>query len=214
MKKHRTVNVWAVIPARLGSKRLPKKNIRRLCGKPLIAYAIEAALGSKILKKVIVSTESRKIAAIARNAGVDVPELRPQHLARDHVSAIEPTLHAVRTCHDKDWVLLLQPTSPLRTSAHIDKLIRLTWARRRQAAVSVCKSQNLKKTGNLVPREKYLPEGLQLNGALYFSQINQLRKNRSFLVPGTMYFKMSQRDSVDIDTKKDWDTARRILRHG
>jgi len=214
MKKHRTDNVWAVIPARLGSKRLPKKNIRRLCGKPLIAYAIEAAFGSKILKKVIVSTESRKIAAIARNAGVDVPELRPKHLARDHVSAIEPTLHAVRTCPGEDWVLLLQPTSPLRTSAHIDKLIRLTWARRRWAAVSVCKSQSLKKTGHLVPREKYLPEGVQLNGALYFSRISRLRQKRSFLAHDTLYFKMRARDSVDIDTKDDWNTAKKILKHG
>lgn len=213
MKKNRPANVWGVIPARLGSKRLRKKNIRKLCGKPLIGYSIEAALGSKILRKVIVSTESRQIAAIARQAGVEVPELRPRTLAKDHVTSIEPTLHAVRNCRGRDWVLLLQPTSPLRTSVHIDRLIRLTWARRRQAAVSVCKRRSLKKTGISGPDDKYLPRGVQLNGALYFSRISRLRQKRSFLARDTLYFKMSARDSVDIDTKDDWNTAKKILEH-
>ncbi|MBV6493611.1 MAG: CMP-N,N'-diacetyllegionaminic acid synthase [Turneriella sp.] len=118
----------AIIPARGGSKGLPSKNIKELCGKPLIAWSIEAALNSKYLDEVMVTTDSKEIAAIAKQYGAKVPFLRPAHLASDSATtfdAIKHTLDFYKQDIDKefDYVVLLEPTSPLREVNDIDNMI-------------------------------------------------------------------------------------------
>ncbi len=122
-------NIIAIIPARGGSKRLPCKNIRDLCGKPLIAWTIEQAKNSKFIDKVVVSTDDEEIAAISREYGVDVPFLRPKELATDESPSIDLIKHALDFFKKKgetyDIIILLEPTSPLRKKNDIDAAINL-----------------------------------------------------------------------------------------
>ena len=116
-----------IIPARGSSKGVPRKNIRMLAGKPLLAWTAEAAHASR-LDRVILSSEDQEIIEVATNCSVEVPFIRPQELAEDHTPAIEVVLHAVKTLFGKegyrpDAVMLLQPTSPLRTTHHINQAL-------------------------------------------------------------------------------------------
>ena len=118
----------AVIPARGGSKGLPKKNIKELCGKPLIAWSIETALESKFLDEVVVTTDSKKIAKISKDFGANVPFLRPDHLATDTATTFDTVKHTLdfysnRLKKEFDYVVLLEPTSPLRENTDIDTMI-------------------------------------------------------------------------------------------
>src|SRR5690606_12646538 len=117
----------AVIPARGGSKGIPNKNIVDVNGKPLIQYTVEAALNSKYLDRIIVSTDSLEIAKVAKACGAEVPFLRPAELATDTSKTIEALLHAVREISTSnlryDYLVLLQPTQPLRQSFHIDEAV-------------------------------------------------------------------------------------------
>lgn len=120
----------AIIPARGGSKGIPKKNIKILLGKPLIRYTIEAGLKSKYLDKVVVSTDDNKIAEISKKSGAEIPCLRPKILAQDGTPTL-PVLQQMaeflkkRKNYNPFAVVLLQPTSPLRTAKHIDEAIRI-----------------------------------------------------------------------------------------
>ena len=121
--------VLAVIPARGGSKGLPKKNIRLLNGKPLIAYSIEAALNSKYIDKLFISTDSQEIADVSEKYGAKVPELRPDELAQDASSTVDVLIYTIDMLENKgekyDYLLLLEPTSPLRKKDDADKIIKL-----------------------------------------------------------------------------------------
>jgi CMP-N-acetylneuraminic acid synthetase len=122
-------NILGLIPARGGSKRLPRKNIRSFLGKPLVAWTIEQAKKSKCLTRVVVTTEDREIAEISKKEGAEVPFLRPEELARDGSPTIDAVLHAVDWFESRgehfDIVALLEPTSPLRKSDDIDCAIKL-----------------------------------------------------------------------------------------
>ena len=118
-------NILAVIPARGGSKGIPGKNIVPFAGKPLICYTVEAALKSKYLKRVIVSTDDNEIAKVAKDCGAEVPFLRPSNLSQDDTSSVSVLKHAVKFIEESegslfDFVVLLQPTSPLRDEKTID----------------------------------------------------------------------------------------------
>jgi CMP-N-acetylneuraminic acid synthetase len=120
--------VIAIIPARGGSKGLPGKNIRPLCGKPLIAWSIERALQSHYVDAVVVTTDSQEIADVALRYGAEVPFLRPAHLASDTASSVDTVLHALDHYRDTlgktfDYVVLLEPTSPLREVGDIDSML-------------------------------------------------------------------------------------------
>ena len=121
--------ILGLIPARGGSKGLPRKNIRPLLGKPLIAWTIEQALASEYLDRVVVSTDDEKIAEISRKYGAKVPFMRPKESAADEARRIDVVLHAIdwmeKNDNSYDLIMLLQPTSPLRTSEDIDKAIKL-----------------------------------------------------------------------------------------
>jgi len=120
--------ILAVIPARGGSKRVPKKNIKLLAGKPLIAYTIEAAKNSPIIDKVIVSTDSSEIAEVAKQYGAEVPFMRPEELSGDTVSDHPVILHALDYLKNEgqnfDYVLYLKPTAPFRTTEDIEEAIK------------------------------------------------------------------------------------------
>lgn len=128
MSKH--ISVLGVITARGGSKGIPSKNIVDVCGKPLIAYTIDAAQRSHLLTRTIVSTDSKAIATIAREHGVEVPFMRPDHLSTDAALALDVLIHAITEIEQQDhqsfdYVMMLQPTSPLRTSEDIDACITI-----------------------------------------------------------------------------------------
>jgi len=126
--------VLAIIPARGGSKGLPGKNIRELCGKPMIAWTIEKARMSNYLDVVLVSTDSPEIADVARRYGAFVPFLRPEHLAGDHSTTYDVIFHALAFCRENDeynfdYVVLLEPTSPLREDDDVDRMLEALDAR-------------------------------------------------------------------------------------
>jgi CMP-N-acetylneuraminic acid synthetase len=133
--------VVAVIPARGGSKGIPRKNLVRLGGRPLIAYTIEAARRARLVDAVLVTTDSPEIARAARRLGAEIPFRRPRALAGDAVSVVEAARHAVRWLAEQgrkpEIVVLLQPTSPLRSAARIDEAVRLLRRRRADTVVSV-----------------------------------------------------------------------------
>ena len=121
---YKNKSILAIIPARGGSKGLPRKNIKPLLGKPLIAWTIEQALNSKYIDKVIVSTEDEEIAEISKKYGAEVPFLRPKELAKDDTPTIDVIEHLIKTLNQKfDLILLLEPTSPIRKKTDLDNLI-------------------------------------------------------------------------------------------
>jgi CMP-N-acetylneuraminic acid synthetase len=131
MKMKQKSNIIAIIPARGGSKGLPGKNILPLHGKPLIAWSIEAALAVDEISHVIVTTDDEEIAQVSRDYGTEVPFMRPSELATDTASGVDVVVHALKASQahyeeEFDWVLLLQPTSPLRTSEDTRMAIQMT----------------------------------------------------------------------------------------
>ena len=140
-------HVLGLITARGGSKSIPRKNVVPLAGKPLIAWTIEAALQSHGLSRVIVSTDDEEIAQVAREWGAEVPFLRPAELARDDSPHIPVVVHAVEwlESHEdmrSDYVLLLQPTSPLRSTEDIENAIRLALEKDADSVVGVCEASS------------------------------------------------------------------------
>lgn len=137
----------ALVPARGGSKGVPGKNIRPLAGKPLISYTINAALRSEYQLRVVVSTDDVRIAEVSRAAGAEVPFLRPQELALDEtptLSVVQDALHWLKEheAYEPEIVVLLQPTSPLRTAQHIDEGIRLLLETGADSVISVCEAEH------------------------------------------------------------------------
>lgn len=133
--------ILAIIPARGGSKGILKKNIKPLKGKPLIAWTIEEAKKSKLLDKIIVSTDDEEIMNVAKKWGAEVPFLRPSELARDDTPGIAPVLHALEYFSDYEYVVVLQPTSPLRLAEDIDEAIYLCEKNKSNFCVSVTESK-------------------------------------------------------------------------
>lgn len=132
------MNLLTLIPARGGSKGIPRKNIKPLAGQPLIGWTIDAAKQATGVQRIVVSTEDEEIAEVARRLGAEVPFLRPAALAVDDTPGIEPVLHAIAQLPGFDWLLLLQPTSPLRSAADIDGILKDCLDHGAHSAVSIC----------------------------------------------------------------------------
>jgi len=214
------VKVLAVIPARGGSKGIPRKNIKKLGGKPLIAWTIEAALKAPSINRVIVSTDDEEIAAVAEQFGAEVPFKRPIAIARDDTPGLDPVLHAIENSPDSDWVLLLQPTSPLRSVDDIEGIIKLCQEKGALSAVSVAevgkhpfwmyqrssdmRLQPLIPNRGEIMRRQDLPSVYVLNGALYLARPDWLIENQGFIGPETLGYVMPVERSVDLDTPLDW----------
>lgn len=213
----------AIIPARSGSKGLPRKNIMNLAGHPLIAHTIKAAANARHIERIVVTTDDPEISSVARAYGAETPFMRPASLAGDTVSMNRVVLHCLQQLYEleryaPDFFTLLQPTCPLRTSRHIDEAIELALVHKQTAIVSVCpvsshpylmkKIENGKLTsafpGTKTGRRQDLPKLYQLNGSIYvlptsvFLQMKDIHR-----IPAVPYV-MSARESVDIDTLDDF----------
>jgi CMP-N,N'-diacetyllegionaminic acid synthase len=222
-----TRKVLALIPARGGSKGIPGKNIADLAGKPLIAWTIEAARACPSVDSIVLSTDDLAIAEVAARFGCQVPFMRPPELATDEASSMDVVYHALEQLPDFDVVLLLQPTSPLRTSADIEAcLVRLKDA---PAVVSVRPSEDhpyltfeINDGGNLTPyakpstgqslRRQDLPSAWCLNGAIYAADVGWLKSQRSFISSETIACQMPSERSIDIDNPADLRLADELLR--
>lgn len=221
------MNTFALIPARGGSKGIPRKNIKLIAGKPLIVWTIEAALRSSLLSAVVVSTDDPEIADVARRAGAQVPFMRPAELAQDQTPGLDPVLHALDQLPQFDSVLLLQPTSPLRTTDDIDACLQLAFAHNAPSVVSVSEADThpywtYRVTGDQaltrfvdaepIARRQDLPPAFALNGALYFAEVNWLRSSGSMVGAETLAYVMARERSVDLDTPLDWKFAELLLK--
>ena len=221
------MKTFALIPARGGSEGIPRKNIKLIAGKPLIVWTIEAALRSSLLEAVVVSTDDAEIAEVARRAGAQVPFMRPPELAQDHTPGLDPVLHALAQLPQFEAVLLLQPTSPLRTTEDIDACLGMATNQLAPSVVSVCEpdihpywTYRLAEGQSLQPliaaapvaRRQDLPTVVAVNGALYFAKADWLRRSGSLVGPETLAYLMPRDRSVDLDTPLDWKLAELLLR--
>jgi CMP-N,N'-diacetyllegionaminic acid synthase len=230
------LQILAVIPARGGSKGLPRKNLRLLAGRPMLSFTIRAAQKSR-LDRVILSTDSEEIAEIGRQCGADVPFIRPAELARDQSSSLSVVMHALEWMADHenyhpDAVALLQPTSPLRTSEHIDKAIELLEKSGAKSVIGVSAVEeahpffmfhkgederlNYIMEANPRPmRRQDLPPIYRINGALYITR----REYFNDLPDGSPVFdgsnlvglEMGHVSSLDINTYIDFQHAETML---
>ena len=155
----------AIIPARGGSKRLPNKNILDLAGKPLIVWTIDAAKKSKYIDQIVVSTDSNMIAETAIKAGAEVPFMRPPNLAQDDTSTYEVVDHTLTELRNHgnqyECLLLLQPTSPLRTAEHIDSATDLFTTKNADAVISVTEVDHLNEWSGDIPESLCLEQFFQ-----------------------------------------------------
>ena len=220
------MTLMALIPARGGSKGIPRKNIREFCGKPLLQWSIDAALKAACVDQVVVSTDDPVIAQVARDCGAEVPFLRPAELASDSAPGIAPVLHCLEQLPKVTDLLLLQPTSPLRTSADIEAIVTLRQQAGRESAVSITPSPkhpalmySLSDDQWLEPLHQLdgshcrqqLPLAYALNGALYLASRASLLRENSFIQEDTVGYVMSAERSVDIDTPLDWQWAEFLM---
>lgn len=222
-------NILALIPARGGSKGIPRKNIKVLHGSPLIAYTIAAARNSRYIDDVVVTTDSDEIAKIARDYGASVPFMRPSELADDRSKTIDAVLHAVETLEDMgrtfDAVVLLQPTSPLRTSVDIDCSIETFYSHGSLGVASVSEAienpvltRRVDPAGVLHPllptsstvRRQDMPKFYHVNGAIYINKVASLTCETS-LNDNPIAYVMNAQRSVDIDCFDDFLLAENIL---
>lgn len=218
--------ILALIPARGGSKGLPGKNILPVGGRPLIGWTIAAARGSRYVDRVLLSSDDDAIIAAARACGCDVPFRRPAELSTDTAPMIDVVLHAIDAVPDHEIVVLLQPTSPLRTAADIDAACELLERTGAPACVSVSPVEQspywmyrLTDAGRMTPlieapqvtRRQDLPEVYTLNGAVYVADASWLRQHRTFVTADTVAHVMPPERSIDIDTAADLEAFQRIL---
>lgn len=220
-------SVLAIVPARGGSKGVLRKNIRKLFNKPLICWSIETAQRSKYIDRVILSSEDHEIITTAKHWGCDVPFVRPNELAQDDTPGIEPVLHAITEVPGYDYVVLLQPTSPLRTADDIDACIEMCVFNKANSCVSVVETDKspywtysldkdnrmipLLKTDQLKNRRQELPKTFALNGAIYTVKTSWLNLHKKFVDLESLAYLMPQERSVDIDTEFDFKLAEFIM---
>jgi CMP-N,N'-diacetyllegionaminic acid synthase len=227
-------SVLAVITARGGSKRMPGKNIRQLAGKPLIAWTIEAARAcGDCLYAVVVSTDDEAIARVSQEHGAEVPFMRPEALATDKAASLPVVQHATQFIERRDgitfdWVLLLQPTSPLRKAEDIMAALTIAQAGDCDSVVSVKPmpvhpvfAKTMDADGVLHPFLLEEPEGLRRqdvsppaycrNGAIYLTRRTVLMENNSLYGKRTRAIEMPEDRSVDIDTPLDFALAELLI---
>lgn len=224
------IKVLAIIPARGGSKGIKRKNIVDFAGKPLVAWTILASLASKTVSRTIVSSDDQEILSIARSFGADTL-LRPDSLSGDFDSSESVALHAIEYEKDSgrnyDVIVLLQPTSPLRTSIDIDCAFDKFYLSKANSLVSICEINNkfLKSffqdaEGRLSsifesefsskPRQ-LLPKTYASNGAMYIVKEKVFCQTKSFYSDTCIGYEMSRTKSIDIDTHKDLELALKNL---
>lgn len=221
-----------IIPARGGSKGIPRKNIKDFAGKPLICYSIEAARALSDDEHVIVSTDDEEIADVARSTGLKVEYMRPSHLATDTAGSREVMIDAMdwaeRKGVDYDMIVLLQPTSPLRNADDIRGCIEL-YSDEIDMVVSVVEAQSnpyyncfetspetgylhISKGDGLYTRRQDVPKAWEYNGAVYVINPKSLRDMPMGKFPRRIPYEMPRSRSVDLDTPTDWIIAEMIYK--
>jgi CMP-N,N'-diacetyllegionaminic acid synthase len=223
--------ILAIVPARGGSKGLPRKNIRLFNGRPLLSYSVKAGIESKYVSDVIVSSEDEEILAIAKSYGASIIN-RPEELATDTAPAKLLIKHALDAQLEKGvryrYAILLQPTSPLRTSSHIDQAYETLLSENASSLISVveyeytpfkCFVINKDNTlqglfNNDAPfmNRQELPPCYLSNGAIYIFETEKFIKNMSFYQERCVPYVMNKSESIDIDTQNDMDEAERIMK--
>lgn len=226
-------HVTALIPARGGSKRLPRKNVKLLSGKPLIAWTIEAAQNSKYIDTVVVSTDDAEIKDISEEFGAIVPFLRPESLSNDTASSFDVIQHAIQFLKiegENNLIVLLQPTSPLRTVEELDLALEFFMRKKAKGVVSISECEHSPLWANVLPkddsmahfirtevlgkRSQDLEKFYRLNGSIYIYQTQELIKNNQFFYHDNVYgFETRLSTSVDIDTELDFLIAETIMKH-
>jgi len=213
----------AIIPARGGSKRLPRKNILDLNGTPLIAHTIAAGLNSNYIDKVVVSSDDSEILEISKKYGADTL-YRPSELATDRATTFDAIKHTIENFEEYDYIVLLQPTSPLRNEHHIDSAIELLEDKNADAIISVCEMDHSPLWSNtldeslsmkgflrdevLNSRSQDLEPYYRLNGAIYICKTERLLKEKSFFLKDNIFaYVMDRKSSVDIDEEIDFRFA-------
>ena len=216
------MDILALIPARGGSKGIPRKNIRPFCGKPLIAYSIDAAKGSRV-SRIVVSTDDEEIASVARQYGAEVPVLRPADMASDKAPVMDAIFHMLDHLRDTEkyeptHVLLLQTTSPLREASDITSAIELLQKRDADAVISMTRTENGLFTKNADDVVETLYDGYKagsnrqvltptykLDGCMiYLIKTDVLRKTRSFLGGKVVGYEIERWRSLDLDEPQDF----------
>ncbi|MBX7045912.1 MAG: acylneuraminate cytidylyltransferase family protein [Ignavibacteria bacterium] len=219
--------IAALITARGGSKGIPKKNIINLCGKPLIHWTVEAALKSKFVDKIFLSTDSDDIIKAVKKFPVDVPFKRPKNLSGDKATSTDVILHFIdwmkESGNDYDTLLLLQPTSPFRKAEHIDNSIK-KFLSDSKALSLISVTENIKSPylSRKINSKSYLenifnveserrrqdiPVTYYINGAIYLMRINDFEKYKTFQTIKTLAYEMPYYNSIDIDEPMDLKIA-------
>ncbi|MGB7201840.1 MAG: acylneuraminate cytidylyltransferase family protein [Pyrinomonadaceae bacterium] len=229
------MRVLGIIPARGGSKGVTRKNIKLLCGKPLLAYTAESALRSKLLSKVVLSTDDNEIAEIGKSCGMEVPFLRPAELAEDTTPTLPVVVHALsqmeRLGERFDAVCLLQPTNPLRRAEDIDACIKLLESSGADSVISVLpvpheynpkwvywqneRGELALATGETepVPRRQDLPRAFCRDGTVYITRTETIMTMQSLYGQTVHGYEILPEFSANIDTFNDWaEVERRICK--
>lgn len=227
------LRVLGLIPARGGSKGVPRKNILVLCGKPLLEYTAAAAMGAQRLARVVLTTEDDEIAEVGRRCGLEVPFVRPAELARDETPMLPVVVHALQWLEDRgsrfDAVCLLQPTNPLRRSEDIDACVALLEEKKADAVVTVLPvplehnphwvylrradgSLHLA-TGEAAPlgRRQDLPPAFHREGSVYVVRRDVILGQNSLYGHFLVGYEMDPRRSVNIDSFDDRLRAEKLL---
>jgi len=226
------MRVLGLIPARGGSKGVPRKNIKLLCGTPLLDYTVRSALSAR-LSRVILSTDDEETAEIGRSLGLDVPFMRPAELATDTAATFPVVMHAVNAFMSEgetyDAVCLLQPTNPLRRASDIDACIEIMEMSGSDSVVSVLpvpESFNpmwvfwKKDDGRLVltsgesepiARRQDLPKAFHRDGSVYLTRTNVLFEHGNLYGTNIHSYEMDPNYAVNIDTMSDWEKAEQMI---
>lgn len=220
-------NYLAIIPARGGSKRLPGKNMLLIAGQSLLSWTIQAALSSSCFDQVFVNTDDESIAEEGKKWGATIPFLRPTELAGDQSTTMEVLTHMIDSLQAEikySHLVLLQPTSPLRSAEDIQQAIALFEQKDADAVISICRTEHSPLWSNTLPADanlenfirpeiqktpsQELPDYYRLNGAIYICDIAKMRQENSLFLKTNCYgYVMSRKNSIDIDDQVDFDLA-------
>ena len=228
------MKILAIIPARGGSKGVPMKNIKLLGGKPLLAHTAEAAQQSKLLFKTIISTDNEDIATIAKSLNLEVPFMRPPHLAQDSTPTLDVVIDVLKWYENQkinfDAVCILQPTTPFRADGFIDAAIQEFIDSGADSLISVLpvphqynphwcfeidRNNNLKiATGQqkIISRRQDLPNAYHRDGSIYLTKTATVLNKNSLYGDSVAYIFSPQENYINIDTESDWEKAEMLLK--
>jgi len=223
------MKILGLIPARGGSKGIPNKNRKVLNGKPLLQYTIEAALGSKLLDRVVFSSEDETLIELAKSMGAEVPFVRPSNLSEDNSGTLEVVQHALNILAEEgetyDAICLLQVTNPFRTSKFIDEAIQKFKTSKADTLLSVLKVPHeynphwtfkISETGHIklatgenqiIKRRQDLPEAYHRDGSIYLVKTDTLLNQNTLYGKTISYIESNPNRHINIDTAEDWEKA-------